>query len=186
MDWMKDLLVNSSEAALTQRVDEKYQALDSLERGGITYLKLLLDEMFFMTNDVVSALQMFINTFADVGLTKTVGENVAEATAQVKAVCERLSEVNQLPQEAPTFFLQGLKTFSVPEFTGPFILILNQERVNQMGTAVYLTNTSAATLTRVLEIVVLSSNIYHSLNTSNAWNIPQGKPGHHAPQFTPE
>ena len=30
-DWMKDLLVNSSEAALTQRVDEKYQALDSLE-----------------------------------------------------------------------------------------------------------------------------------------------------------
>ena len=42
-DWMKDLLVNSSEAVLTQRVDEKYQAVDSMERRGITYLKLLLD-----------------------------------------------------------------------------------------------------------------------------------------------
>ena len=62
-DWMKNLLVNSSEAALTQRVDEKYQALDYLKRGGITYLKLLLDEMFFMTNDVVSALQTFLKTF---------------------------------------------------------------------------------------------------------------------------
>ena len=70
---MKDLLVNTSEAALTQRADEKYQALDSLERGGITYLKLLIDEMFCMTNDVVSELQKFLKTFADVGLTKTVG-----------------------------------------------------------------------------------------------------------------
>ena len=97
-DWMKDLLVNSSKAALTQCVDEKYQALDSMERGGITYLKLLLDEMFCTTNDVVSALQTLLKTFADFDLTTAVGENVDEATAQVKAVCERLSKVNQLPQ----------------------------------------------------------------------------------------
>ena len=64
--------------------------LDSLERERITYLKLLLDEMFCMTNNVVSALQTFLKMFSDIGLTKTVGENVAEATAQVKAVCEPL------------------------------------------------------------------------------------------------
>ena len=122
-DWMKDLLVNSREASLTQRVDEKYQALDSLEQGGITYLNLILDEMFCMTNNMVSALQTFLKTFADFGLTKTVGENVAKATAQVKAFCERLSNVNQLPQEAPTFVLQGLTKCSVPELTGPFTLI---------------------------------------------------------------
>ena len=50
-----------------------------------------MDEMFCMTNNVVSALQTFLKMFSDIGLTKTVGENVAEATAQVKAVCERLS-----------------------------------------------------------------------------------------------
>ena len=126
LDWMKDFLINSSEAALTQHVDEKYQALDSLERGGITYLKLLLDEMFLMTNYVVSALQKFLKTFSDIGLMKTVEENVAEATAQVKTVCERLSEANQLTQEVPTFVLQRLTKCSVPEFTGPFTLILNQ------------------------------------------------------------
>ena len=82
--------------------------------------------MFCITNDVVSSMQTVLKTFTDVGLTKTVGENVAEATAQVKAVCERLSEVNQPPQEAPTFVLQGLTKFSVPEFTSPFTLILNQ------------------------------------------------------------
>ena len=139
-----------------------------------------------MTNDVVSALQTFLKTFSDIGLTKKVGENVAKAIAQVKAVCERLSEDNHLPQESPTFVLQGLTKFSVPEFNGPFTLILNQERVNQMGTAVCLANTSAATLTRVLVIVILANNSYHLLNNLNAWNIPQGKRGHHASQFTPK
>ena len=139
-----------------------------------------------MTNDLVSALQTFLKTFSDIGLTKTVGENVAEATAQVKAVCERLSKVNQLPQEAPTFVLQGLTKRSVPEFTGPLTPILNQERVNQMGTVVSLTNTFVAKLTQVLAIVVLANNSYQLLNTSNAWNIPKGKRGHHASQLTPE
>ena len=84
------------------------------------------------------------------------------------------------------FVLQGLTKCSFPEFTGPFTLILDQGQANKMVTAVFLTNTSAATLTRVLAIVVLANNSYHSLNTSNAWNIPQGKRGHHASQLTPE
>ena len=36
IDWVKDLLVNSSEAALSQRVDEKFQQIEPLEQGGIT------------------------------------------------------------------------------------------------------------------------------------------------------
>ena len=40
--------------------------------------------MFCMNNDVVSALQTFLKTCSDIDLTKTVGENVAKATAQVK------------------------------------------------------------------------------------------------------
>ena len=56
-DWVKNLLVNSSEAALSQRVDDNFQQLKPLEQGGITYLKFLLDEMFCMMNDVVTSLQ---------------------------------------------------------------------------------------------------------------------------------
>ena len=56
-DWVKDLLVNSSEAALLHHVDEKFQQLKPLNQGGITYLKFLLYEMFCMTNYIVAALQ---------------------------------------------------------------------------------------------------------------------------------
>ena len=125
-DWVKNLLVNSSEAALSQRVDDNFQQLKPLEQGGITYLKFLLDEMFCMMNDVVTALQSFLKEFVDKGLTNTVGENVLEAYAQVKAVSERLLEANQLPLEDLTYVLQILAKCSVPEFTVPFELILNQ------------------------------------------------------------
>ena len=55
-----------------------------------------------MMNDVVAVSQLFLKTLADDVLTKTVRENVSEASAQVKSVSERLLEVNQLPLEAPT------------------------------------------------------------------------------------
>ena len=46
--------MNSVEAALSQRVDEKFQLIEPIKQGGITYLNFLLDEIFCMTNDVVT------------------------------------------------------------------------------------------------------------------------------------
>ena len=187
-DWVKDLLVNSSEAALSQRLDKEFQQFEPIKQWGITYLKFLY-EMFFMTNGVVTAFKLFLKAFADEGLTKTVGENVSEASVQVKAVSERLSDVNQLPLEAPTYVLQGLTNCSIPEFNGPFDMTLNKELVTQMGTDVSLVNTSSVTLKRVLKIIVLENNSYHYLNTSNVWNVPQVKRGHHTshqPHHNPE
>ena len=69
---------------MKQRVYEKFDKLDPLEKVGITYLKFLLGKMFCMTNDIVPALQKFLKSFAEEVLSKTVGENVSEATAQFK------------------------------------------------------------------------------------------------------
>ena len=58
-----------------------------------------------------------------------------------------------------------------------------------MGMAVSLINNSSVALKRVLHIIVLSNNSYHSLNTSNVWNVPQGKCGNNLaqqPHHTPE
>ena len=61
---------------------------------------------------------------------------MSEAAAKIKAVSERLSEVNQMPLESPTCALQGLTKFSIPEFTGLFDLMMNQERITQKATPV--------------------------------------------------
>ena len=54
---------------------------------------------------------------------------------------------------------------------------LNQEQVNQMSTLVTLGNTTTAMLKLIKQILVFAKNSYHSLNTSNSWNVPSG---HHA------
>ena len=97
IDWVKELIMNSSEAELKQWVDENVKKLESLEQGGITYLKFMLENMFCMTNNVVAILQTFLKNFSEEGLSKTVGENMLKILAQVKAVSERLAEVKQLP-----------------------------------------------------------------------------------------
>ena len=61
--WLKDLMMNSSETELLERVTEIFEKLDSLAQVGITYLKYTLDEMFCMRNHVVTALQKLIKTF---------------------------------------------------------------------------------------------------------------------------
>ena len=58
-----------------------------------------------MTNEVVTSLQALLKNFAEEGLSKTVGNNVLEDSTQIRAVSERLSEVNQLPLEVPTYVL---------------------------------------------------------------------------------
>ena len=137
--------------------------------------------MFCMTKDVVAALQTFLKSFSEEDILKTVRENVSEILAQVKAVRERLTGVNQIPLEDPTYILQGLNKCSVDEFTGPFELLLNQEKFNQMSTLVKLGNITTATLKRIKQILVLANNSYHSLNTSNSWNVPSGH--HDAREF---
>ena len=58
-NWVKELMVNSSEAELKQRVNEKFE-----KQGGITLLKFMLNKMFWMTNNVLDSLQTFLKNFA--------------------------------------------------------------------------------------------------------------------------
>ena len=63
-EWTKELFVNLSDPDLIKRVEEKYEALDGIEKGLITYLKIALDEMFNMSDVVITSLQEFFKNFA--------------------------------------------------------------------------------------------------------------------------
>ncbi len=53
-EWVKELLTNSCDINLEKCIDEKFDLLYEYEQGGITYLKIVLDEMFTMSNMVVT------------------------------------------------------------------------------------------------------------------------------------
>ena len=62
--WVKQLLSKSSDQALVKRIDGKFEDIDELEQGGITYVKIALDEIFYITNDIDTSLHGFLKSSA--------------------------------------------------------------------------------------------------------------------------
>ncbi len=97
MKWAKSLRIKSCDALRVERIDEKFKDLSLYKQGGVTYIKLALDEMFTISNTVVATLQDFFENFAKDGIAKVPNEDVCVATKQIVAITERLAEVSALP-----------------------------------------------------------------------------------------
>jgi hypothetical protein len=76
MEWFKEFLTNSCDINLVKRIDEKFNQLFEHEQGRITYLKIVLDEMFTMSNMVITLLQKFLKQFAQEGVARVPNEDV--------------------------------------------------------------------------------------------------------------
>jgi hypothetical protein len=107
MEWAKSLMMNSYDVLLVKRIDKMLDELDLYEQGGITYHKIVLDEMFTISNTVVTTLQGLFEAFAKEGISKALNEHVRAATEQIVAVAERLAKVSALPSECTHHILEG-------------------------------------------------------------------------------
>jgi hypothetical protein len=76
IEWGKEFLTNSCDINLVMRIEEKDNQLFEYEQGGITYLKIALNEMFTMSNMVITLLQKFQNQFAQEGVVMVPNEDV--------------------------------------------------------------------------------------------------------------
>ncbi len=87
-------------------------------------------------------------------------------------MCTRLAEVDALPQESISFILEGLTRCSVPEFKDIHRLLCTTHKVRQMR-AVTGRRDSSATLAHIQKICKEAFEVFHSMNLTNKWNIPQ-------------
>ncbi len=86
----------------------------------MTFIKIALDEMFTISNTVVTTLQGFFEAFAKDSIAKVPNEDVRAATEQIIAVAERLAEVSALPSESTRHTLDGFTRCSVIVFKADF------------------------------------------------------------------
>ncbi len=85
-----------------------YNEIPSCQQGRITLTKLVWDEIFFMSHNVINALKNFLKIFESKGLTRIQGENVSVITKQLHAAVVSLNEVGMLPDETYGDSLCGL------------------------------------------------------------------------------
>jgi hypothetical protein len=97
MEWVKELLTNSCDINLVKRIDKKFDCLAEYEQGGITYLKIALDEMFTMSDMVIMLLQHYLKQFAQDRIAKLSNKDVCVCSEQLIAMCTRLAGQRSSP-----------------------------------------------------------------------------------------
>ncbi len=117
-------LMNSCDVILIKRIDKKINELDLYKQGGITYPKIVLDEMFTISNNVVTTLQRFFEAVAKKGIAKVPNEDVPAATEQKFAVAVRLPKISALPNECTHHILEGFTWCCVNVFKQTFAHLL--------------------------------------------------------------
>ena len=134
MEWVKSLMINSCDALLVKQINKTFKDLSLFEQGGVTYIKLALDEMFTISNTVVTTLQGFFKNASKDGIAKVPNEDVRVATEQLVVVAERLAEGAALPCECTIQLLEGLTKCSVTIFRQTLSHLLVGERLRQLCT----------------------------------------------------
>ncbi len=163
MEWAKTLMMNSCDALLVKRIDEKFEDL--------SLYKLALEKMFTISNTVVATLQGFFENFAKDGIAKVPNEDIRVATEQIVAVAEQLAEVSALPSECTVQLLEGLTKCSVTIFRQTFSHLLVGERLRQLQTLTTLHDSTH--LGGIKKLCKEANDMFNSLNVSKEWNIPQ-------------
>jgi len=167
--WLYDLIYESCNTELQTLLQKKYELLPNGDRGGIVLLKLALDELMFMSRDVVIALRKYLKLFETKGLTRVKGESVLVVATELVAVCTRLNDVNQLPDETVIDVLTGLTKCSTEEFQDLFKHILNEER-RVLLTQRVGSSSGQATLERIKSILDQAIDLYNTLCLGSKWH----------------
>jgi hypothetical protein len=170
--WLLAFLRNSCTQELKDGIKDAFEALDKFEKGGATYLYLIMSHMFQMTTDVVTALKSVITRFGRDGIAKIKGENVFFAAKQLTAVAKSLARVDVLTDEAVGDVMDGLSNSSVTKFTEVFKLESTMHRSIQTSTT--YCGGSQTDLSTILAILSKATDLYNSLSTGNSWHIPSG------------
>ena len=55
-EWVMELMTNSFTPDLNKCIDETFNSLEEMDQGGITFVKIALDEIFVMINYGISGL----------------------------------------------------------------------------------------------------------------------------------
>ncbi len=167
-------MMTSSDVLLFDRIDEKLDELDLYEQDGVTYIKIALDEMFTISNIVVTTLQGFFEASAKDGIAKVPNEDDRAATEQIIAVAERLAKVSALPSESTRHILEWFTRCSVIVFRQTFAHLLVAERLQQLC---YLTSRNDSS--RLIDIKRLrkeANDLFNSLTCFNCGDSDHGVP----------
>jgi len=114
--WSLQFIKASTTLDLQAQVEREYDKLHPLYRGPVTYMWLVMKEVFGSTRETTKSLQKYLELCEQRGLGLKVGENVNQYATEAKAVVEKLAADGELRSESTRGIVTGLCICSNPQF----------------------------------------------------------------------
>ena len=172
--WAYLLIWNSCTLDLKEQVNLKYKHVPELYQGAVTFLWALFSCLFTRSRDTTAALKKYIAFFEKKGLQRIRGESVVVAKRELMAVCKRLDATGDLPDETTLDIIKGMKRCSVKTFRDLFTAYEQEAIKANLEVGDHRPWGHTSVMDEVLWVLQTAVDYFHSLNTTDAWNIPKG------------
>ena len=155
LHWSAELLENSCDQDLLDKISERLISVPHLQRGGPLSFFFAMEEITSSTTDAVRTMERRVTSLK---LTDFQGENVSTVVSQLRSAISRLTFLGKLPHDIVPKLLDVFQSSSVPAFNDVFKFVALQNKIGQ-----------ATTLTHA-EILVLASTTFRELVEKNEWS----------------
>ena len=169
-EWSLDVLQKSTDKSLLLRINQTFDNYDASEQGGVTYFKLLVDEVDKSTFEMRQALIKWVENF-DVRIFD--GEDVTKGSVHFKAVITALGSA--APEDFVRIFLRGNSNASNKEFANHCIA-----QIGIVESAMYRKYKEMYTNSPLAELDEFATNLnqrYNALTQSQKWTGASHKAG---------
>ena len=161
LDWSQELLQESSEVDLANKVQEDLLGVPSEYECGPLYFFYMMKRIISSSEDAVVSL---ISKVKGMRIMDFEGENVPKATGQIKLAIKRLEILDKVPADIERIVLDVLQTTSVPEFNGFF----KQLHTNLKQLPNFILSTS--------KVLAMANSQYNELLQIGTWTGIKRKP----------
>ena len=167
-EWLLRLIRNNVSSSIAALIEPVFDKLKPKHQNGSVYLKLVLDLVFMIDDNVIKALQDYIRRFGKNGLMAFEGENVNMAAIEIVSIARRLDQLNKLPTDAPKDVLKGLmKVTHNIDFKKTFEMIHSFE--NQTCIAIAGAGPKGTPLENILRYFKQAQTFYTSAVLRSKW-----------------
>ena len=157
LNWSQELLENSCDATLRDKVMENLAQYPRVQHGGPLFYRIM---MGLITTTTAEATRMMITRISTMKIRDIQGEDVGKAVSSIRGALQHLETAQAVPNDIRNILIDIFTKTSVPDFNSIFSVLNSQMKID---------NTFQLTIERILN---LAETNYMDMKERGVWNAP--------------
>ena len=155
--WTQELLENSCDETLRDKVMETLLLYPKVQQGGPLFYRIMIG---LITTTTAEATRTMVTRITSMKIRDIQGEDVSKAVSTIRGALQHLETANAVPNDIRHILMDIFEKTSVPEFNSIFLVLKSQVKIDTMMNIT------------VERILTLAEDNYHDMKERGIWNTP--------------